>query len=55
MYNKYMWVMEVLAPLKIKKVNYIVVVSFTEGGNHNINHPELIEKVNVVSNTPRHG
>jgi hypothetical protein len=38
-----------------KKVNYIVVVSFTEGGNHNINHPELIEKVNVVSNTPRHG
>jgi hypothetical protein len=38
-----------------KKVNYIVVVSFTEGGNHNINHPELIDKVNVVSNTPCYG
>jgi len=30
MYNKYMWVMEVLAPLTIKTVNYIMVERFTE-------------------------
>ena len=55
MYNKYMWVMKVLTPLTIKKINYIVVVTFTEGGNYKINQPELIDKVNVVSSTPRHG
>ena len=32
-----------------------MVERFTEGGNHNINQPELTDKVNVVSNTPRHG
>ena len=48
MYNTYMWVMKVLTPLTIKKINHIVVVTFTEGGNYKINQPELIDKVNVV-------
>ena len=46
--------MKVLTPLN-KKFNNIVEVSFIEGGNHNINHPEVTDKVNVVSNTPRDG
>jgi hypothetical protein len=54
MYNNYMWVMEVLTSLTIIN-HYIVVVNFTERRNHNINHPELIDKVNVVSSTPCHG
>ena len=54
MHNKYMWAIEVLTSLKIIN-HYIVVVSFTEGGNHNINQPEVTDKVNVVSSTPRHG
>ena len=54
MYNKYMWVMEALMSLTVIN-HYIVVVSFAEGRNHNINHPEVTDKVNVVSSTPRHG